>query len=366
MRSFIIFLKILLKVEVGALLNQYTAITTKIRGMRGKLLKKDDYINLSYLSSEGEIASYLKRHPGYQYILENVVENKITRVELEGLLNSSIYEDYNKLFRFANFKQRKFLQIHAITYEVVVLKKFLRRAFNVDEIYQEVGNEFLSFLSRRSRLDLKTLQNAKTLQQFREALVGSRYYRPLKFLERIENPTLFDYETALDTYAFTVIWQEKNKLIDNRERKTFEKIYGTQFDLLNIVFIFRYKMFYDLPAEQIASLLIPINFRMKPDKITQLLEARNEDEFWRIIETTVYARRLGDFRDEKNLDKLYENLMDEVIRGREKEEPYSAATMYAYLHDKEKEVSLITRIIEAIHYGRNKTRIQQVINQKFE
>ena len=159
---------------MGELLNQYTAITTKIRGMRGKLLKRDDYIQLSYLSSEAEIASYLKRHPGYQHVLEGVVENKITRVELEGLLNSSIYDDYNKLFRFANFKQRKFLQIHAITYEVVVLKKFLRRAFNVAEIYQEVGNEFLSFLSRRSRLDLETLQKAQNLQQFRQALIGSR------------------------------------------------------------------------------------------------------------------------------------------------------------------------------------------------
>lgn len=351
---------------MGELLNQYTAITTKIRGMRGKLLKRDDYIQLSYLSSEAEIASYLKRHPGYQHVLEGVVENKITRVELEGLLNSSIYDDYNKLFRFANFKQRKFLQIHAITYEVVVLKKFLRRAFNVAEIYQEVGNEFLSFLSRRSRLDLETLQKAQNLQQFRQALIGSRYYRPLSFLERIENPTLFDYETALDTYAFTAIWQEKNKLIDHRERKTFEKIYGTQFDLLNIVFTFRYKTFYDLPAEQIASLLIPINYRLKPEKIALLIEATNEDEFWNIIETTSYAKYLADFKDEKHLDKLYEKLMDDVIKGREKEEPYSAAAMYAYLHDKEKEVSLITRIIEAIHYGRDTTTIQQVINRKFQ
>ena len=349
---------------MGELLNQYTAITTKIRGMRGKLLKKEDYLNLSYLNSEAEIASYLKRHPGYQHMLAHVVENKVTRFELEGLLNSSIYEDYNKLFRFANFKQRKFLQIHAITYEVIVLKKFLRRAFNVADIYQEVGNEFLDFLSRHSRLDLETLQNARTLEQFRESLIESRYYRPLKLLENIQNPTLFDYESALDTYAFTAIWQEKNKLINKKERKTFEKIYGMQFDLLNIVFIYRYKKFYDLPAEQIASLLIPINYRLKPDKIQMLIEAHNQDEFWKIIETTIYAKYVEDFRNQSSLDMFYEKLMDDVIKGREKEAPYSAAAMYAYLHDKEKEVALITRIIEAIHYGRDKARIQQLINQK--
>lgn len=345
------------------MLNQYTAMTTKIRGMRGKLLKREDYINLSYLTSEREIADYLKRHPGYQDLLQDVEINKVTRVELEGLLNSSIYEDYNKLFRFGNLKQRKFLHIHGITYEVIVLKKFLRRAFNVAEIYQEVGNEFLVFLSKHSKLDFDRLQNAQNLEEFRQALAGSRYYRPLKLLERIENPTLFDYETALDTYAFTAIWQEKNKLINKKEQKTFEKIYGMQFDLLNIVFIFRYKKFYDLPAEQIASLLIPINYRLKPDKIRLLLEANDEAEFWGIIETTHYAKYIDKFRTEQHLDLLYEKLMDEVISGREKEEPYSAATMYAYLHDKEKEVELITRIIEAIHYGRDVANIQRVIDQ---
>jgi len=146
------------------LLNQYTAMTTKIRGMRGKLLKREDYINLSYLTSEREIADYLKRHPGYQDLLQDVEINKVTRVELEGLLNSSIYEDYNKLFRFGNLKQRKFLHIHGITYEVIVLKKFLRRAFNVAEIYQEVGNEFLVFLSKHSKLDFDRLQNAVTVK----------------------------------------------------------------------------------------------------------------------------------------------------------------------------------------------------------
>lgn len=349
---------------MGELQNQYTAITTKIRGMRGKLLKREDYIQLSYLSSEKEIAAFLKRHPGYETLLQEVDENKVTRTELEGLLNSSIYEDFNKLYRFANMTQRKFLRIHGITYEVAVLKKFLRRAFDVAEIYQEVGDEYLVFLSKHSKLDFEALRAARTLEQFREALKGSRYYYPLQLLERMTNPTLFDYETALDTYAFTAIWQEKNKLSNKKEQKTFEQIYGMQFDLLNIVFIFRYKKFYDLPAEQIASLLIPINYKLKPSKVTQLLQAESNDEFWQVVATTYYARYVADFKNERYLEELYERLMNEVIRGRAKEAPFSAASMYAYLHDKEEEVELITRLIEAIHYGRDTTQMQKVIDTK--
>lgn len=349
---------------MGELKSQYTAITTKIRGMRGKLLKRADYINLSYLTSAAEITAYLKRHPGYQNLLKDADETKISRTELEGLLNSSIYEKYNKLFRFANLKQRKFLKIHGITYEVAVLKKFLRRAFDFGEIYQEVGDEFLLFLNKYSHLDFDTMQRARTLDQFREALKGSRYYKPLKFLERINNPTLFDYETALDTYAFSAIWQEKNKLINKKERKTFERIYGMQFDLLNIMFIFRYKRFYDLPAEQIASLLIPINYKLKPNKIIELIGTTTEEEFWQIIETTHYAKHVEDFKSDRQLEELYEKLMNEVISGRAKEEPYSAASLFAYLHYKESEVHLITRLIEAIHYERGTAQMQKVIDQR--
>ncbi len=345
------------------MLNEYTAITTKIRGMHGKLLKKDDYMTLSYMTQQSEIVSFLKRHPGYQKLLGEVDETTITRTEIEGLLNSAVYEDFNKLFRFSNLTQRKFLQIHGITYEVAVIKKYLRRAFNVSELHQEIGDEYRVFLNKHSKLDLEALQAARTLEQFRESLDGSRFYRPLKLLEGINEPTLFDYETELDTFAFITIWQEKNKLLNKKEQKTLEQIYGQQFDLLNLIFVFRYKKFYDLPAEQIAPLLIPINHRLKPEKIRMLLATDSEDEFWQVVGTTYYAKYLKDFRSEGQLEELYNRLMDEVIQKRAKEEPYSAASIYAYLHDKEKEVALITRLIEAIHYGREVVQIQKVIDQ---
>ncbi|WP_146924499.1 V0D/AC39 family V-type ATPase subunit [Alkalibacterium kapii] len=346
------------------MLNEYTAITTKIRGMHGKLLKKKDYIEISHLDSIRAFVSYLKQRPGYSDILKDVDANKVYRSYLEGLLNSSIYEDFNKLYHFANFKQRDFLKIYGITYEVNVLKKFLRKAFDISEIYEEVSTEYLDYLDRHSHLNLKALENVTTLTDFREALRGSMYHQPIRQLDSLKNPSLFDYETVLDTFAFTTIWHEKNKILKKDEQKIFEQIYGTKFDLLNIIFIYRYKRYYDLPPEQISTLLVPVNYRLSNNKIQQLLSAEDLEAFWRVLRETKYAKYVENLDNGLELESLYKELLDKIIQSNAKKDPYSIASIYNYLHEKEDEVDLLTTILEAIHYDRGPLEIQKIIGMK--
>lgn len=346
------------------LLNEYKAITTKIRGMHGKLLKKKEYIEISHLDSIRAFVSYLKQKPGYSTILKDVDENHIYRSYLEGLLNSAVYEDFNKLYHFANFRQRNFLKIYGINYEVNVLKKFLRRAFDISEIYEEVSEEYLDYLNRHSNINAKALEEVKTLPEFRESLKGSMYYQPIKQLDSVEKPSLFDYETTLDTFACTTIWREKNKLLEKDEEKIFERIYGTKFDLLNIIFIYRYKRYYNLPPEQINTLLIPVNYRLSDNEISALLSAEDLEAFWRVLRGTKYAKYVNDLDSGLELEKLYEDLLDKIIQSNAKNDPYSIASIYNYLHDKEDEIDLLTTILEAIHYDRGPLEIQKIIGMK--
>ncbi|WP_368645061.1 V-type ATPase subunit [Alkalibacterium putridalgicola] len=349
---------------MSSLLNQYTAITTKIRGMHGKLLSTEDYIEISHLDSIEAFLAYLQRKPGYSEVLKDVDKTKIYRSYLEGLLNSSIYEDFNKLFHFANFKQRDFLKIYGIMYEITVLKKILRRAFDISEIYEEVSYEYLQYLNRHSHLDFEALKSVNTLEGFKEALQGSMYYQPIKLLDTVEEPSLFDYETALDTFAFTTIWQEKNKILGKKEQAIFEEIYGTKLDLLNIIFIYRYKKYYDLPAEQISTLLIPVNYRLRQPEVSALLSADNIDGFWRVLETTKYGRYVENIENGVQLENLYDTLMEDIIHNNAKKDPYSIASIYNYLHDKEEEVEMLTTLLEAIHYDRGPREIQRIIGVK--
>lgn len=47
------------------------------------------------------------------------------------------------------------------------------------------------------------------MEEFVENLKGSIYYEPLKRLSGLDNPTLWDYETAIDLFYFKSLWDPK-------------------------------------------------------------------------------------------------------------------------------------------------------------
>ncbi|WP_027108564.1 V-type ATPase subunit [Lacticigenium naphthae] len=344
--------------------NEYIAIVTKIRGMEGKLLSKSSFVDMTYLNSSIEVVSFLKKQPEYRHLFEDIPKTKMYRSHLEALLNASIYESMNKLYHFANFKQREFLKIYGITYEVSVLKKFLRKAFDIDEIYEEISDEYLGHLKKHSNLDFEALRAASSLNEYREVLKGSRYYKAIESLESLQSPRLFDYETALDTFAFQQIWKSKNQLLNKKEQKIFEKLYGTKFDLLNIMFIYRYKKFYNLPPEQIITLIIPIQHKLRENELTKLIHAKDLDEFWKIVNDTKYSKYMENIENGVELEILSDNLLKQIIEQQRKKDPYSVISLYSYLTKKEEEVDKLTTVIEAIHYDRRPDEIQEMIGVK--
>ena len=112
---------------MGNLLS-YSGITTKIRAMRKNLLSKDEYEQLSNMSSVSDGFSFLKQHPAYSQIFAHLDEKETHRSQIEALLTYSLYHDFSKLYRFANVKQRKFMDLFFTHYEISVLKICLRSA----------------------------------------------------------------------------------------------------------------------------------------------------------------------------------------------------------------------------------------------
>lgn len=44
----------------------YSAVTTKLRAMEGKLIKKQEYEEMAAMGSVTEVVEYLKRYPSYR------------------------------------------------------------------------------------------------------------------------------------------------------------------------------------------------------------------------------------------------------------------------------------------------------------
>ena len=67
-------------------LSEYGAAATKIRGMRARLMKTEDYARMASASSVKEIVNFLKGHPAYANVLKAVDPDNTRREVVERLL----------------------------------------------------------------------------------------------------------------------------------------------------------------------------------------------------------------------------------------------------------------------------------------
>ena len=91
---------------------KYSGISTKIRAMHSKLIKPSQYETLVSLEKVSEALAWLKHQPAYTHVFEGLEENKAHRGEIEALLTNALYEDFTKIYRFADIKQRKFMDFY--------------------------------------------------------------------------------------------------------------------------------------------------------------------------------------------------------------------------------------------------------------
>ena len=97
------------------------------------------------------------------------------------------------------------------------------------------------FFDKYSDLSIDKLITSGNIGELVENLKGTEYYAPLKRLENAENPTLFDYDLALNLYYFTTMWKKRKKILKHKELEIFTRDAGAKIDLLNLQWIYRAK-----------------------------------------------------------------------------------------------------------------------------
>ena len=138
-----------------------------------------------YLPSPLAVA-YLKQRPAYSQIWASLDENDLHRGQIEKLLINAVYNDFARLYRFANMEQRKFLDLYFKRYEVSLLKNCLNKIFDHREVDLD-PSMFKSFFDRHSELDISLLAASGSIEEFIANLKGTEYYEPLNHLRKL-NP----------------------------------------------------------------------------------------------------------------------------------------------------------------------------------
>lgn len=336
-------------------LYEYSGIAVKIKAMSGRLIKKEAYEEMAELKSVAEVVNYLKRYPSYEKLLSDMNDN-IYRTKVEGIIHQSIFKDFYKIYLFSGNSQRKFLDIFYLRYENMVLKRYLRNAFDKRDLKKDTP-ESIAFLSKRSFWDFSRMDEANNITELIEALKGTAFYPLLKRMEENSEATLFDYENALNLYFIKKMIAGYKKTLKKKDLEAIMQIYSSEIELLNIQWTYRAKKYYQMSPAEIYAFIIPINYKLNIDTMHQIVEAPSIEELKTVLKGCYYARYVDDEMNLPSIERLYQELISKIRSIYMRRYPYSIACIENYLFYKEQEVDNLTTLLEGVKYGISKEEI---------
>lgn len=337
----------------------YSGIITKVKAMESQLLSEEDFSHIANINSTADFITFLKKQPGYAKILEHADENALHRSQIEQLLANPMYMAYESLFHFAGIKQREYLSFIFYRYEIDILKACLQRIYNIEDMYDL--SMFENFFKEHSKLNIVELAASKNLDEAITHLKGTEYSSLFSSLQNSAHNTLYDYELQLDIYYFTKIWKRQKKLLEGDDLSAYNSVLGSQIDLLNILWIYRSKKFYDIDSSKIFSTIIPINYKLKQEELMKLIESHTLDDFAKILTTTYYHAVFKEF-DSDTIEKKYYTVIDKVYKNTVQKYPMSMAPVQYFLYKKERELDRLTTALECIRYKLDPTQILHYIS----
>ena len=211
---------------------------------------------------------------------------------------------------------------------------------------------FQEFFEKHSSLDLEALCKARNFSEFTEALEGTVYGELLTQMQEKGQTGLFDCELRLDLFYFQSLWKLRGRILGKEERKILDTCFGSRLDLLNIQWIYRARSFYRLSPAEIYALLIPVHYRLRADKVKQLVEAEDDARFFAVLKETPYGKQeelqAGKMPD---IQLLSNQMLNQIYGKTGRRYPHSPAVLDSYLYRKELEMRKIITTLEGIRYG---------------
>lgn len=339
----------------------YSGLSTKLRAMESNLLSDDDFTNIINQSSVSDVVAYLSKHPGYSHLFESVDITLLHRGNLEKMLTLSKYKDFAKLYNFSNIKQRKYLSLFFMKYEVSLIKSVLRQIFEGKSVSVDtalLGPYFLKF----STIPINRIEGNMTIEEFIEILKDTRFYHSLKMTNELKDSSLFDYELCLDVLQFVIVWKNRKKYLSGIDLKLSTDDYGYRIDMINIQWIYRLNTYYQATPAQIFSFLIPIRHKLSKQQLMDMVYSKDVNEFYSILKNTFYGKKYNNIDNNYSLEHLYRDVMDNFHSRSIRQNPYSYACIDTYMHRKQKEISKLITITECIRYSYPVDKILQIIN----
>ena len=246
-------------------------------------------------------------------------------------------------------EQKKFLKTYWKRYEIDLINYCLRIVFNHYDVPFDIDYKKEIF-DKYSQLSVSKLVLSKNIEELIDNLKGTEYYSPLQTLRESGAATLFDYDLTLELYYFSMMWKEEKRLLKGKERELFIRDYGIRIDLTNLQWIYRAKKYYNMLPPDIYAMMIPIQYRFSKEEFKALVEAPTVEEFIKQVGLTKYGKKIT-FDEGRMLERQCRDILKAAYLSDRRHNPYSVATINAYLFLKEGEIRKIISALECIRYG---------------
>lgn len=340
----------------------YSGILTKVKSMSSIHLSQKELEALIQLENTADYVNFLRQKPSYKAAFFNINESNVHRGQIEKIIRSSLYYDFIRLYTFATPEQRHSLDLILLRYEIDILKQSLEFIFN--QKTNDTLSSFHAFFEQHSKLKLNALLEAESLEQFIELLKGTQYFPVLSRLQDASSPPLLkDYENQLDIYYFQEVWRFIKKQYKGREQKAFFAVFGTQADLLNILWIYRSLKSYCITPEKRIASIIPVHYRLKKEQITALVNCSNISEFEAALSGTFYRSFFTQIQ-ESTPEAVCFHMMNHRYKRTSSRISHSILPVFYELFLKEHEIDQVTTALECIRYQLDPSEALTYINNK--
>jgi V/A-type H+-transporting ATPase subunit C len=246
----------------------YAAISARVRAMYSSLLSPQDFARLSDSPDFPTLIAQLKT-TAYGPYLESLKEKDLTPQKVDSQIKGRLADSYASVIQMAPQHAKRILKQMYRYFEVENIKAILRGILT-NSSWERIG-EILFPMGSMSVLPAQAMVESGSVGSAIELLQGTMYYEPLSFaMKRFSSEqNLFPLEVALDLFYWRQLWAEAKKL-QGQDREQASRIIGSLMDVNNLMWVIRYKVYYQLSEEEIINYTLPFGYRVRDEDVRSI------------------------------------------------------------------------------------------------
>lgn len=289
--------------------SKHSCVDTKVMAMKSRMLTKSDYQALIREPDVAGVLSYLKNETYYAPFLKNVDTLQVHRQAVEIPLNRMKIQQIEKILHYLSGMEKGFIKTFLIRADIEALRILIRgmaRGENLESLAP-----LLVYSEEYTNIDFEHLLKASDWESFKKVLVHTEYFRILEIYKTGSiDEDLFPIEKSLERYYYDKLKWYLDRL-DQRENKALITTMRKGIDLLNLIWLYRGKKFYNLSREELLAYSLRGGLRIKMEGIQKMAEVKDMDTLLQMMESYDEYKFL--FNHRKTIDLYMERRRERFL-----------------------------------------------------